>query len=263
VSFPTLVGLGVAPVNANVTNTVALVPGYLGGSWAQRDELIPQLEKARALSVVSAAGGLAGSVLLLTIPGHAFRAAVPYLILLSCLLLLGQNRVRRLLTNEPGHRPASRLQARSAVGSADPTGVDAGSDTGAVAPELSASTQHAGRPGVRPALTIGVFAGAVYGGFFGAGLGIMLLAILSVFGSGGLTASNALKQALSFIINLVAAVFFAFSGHVEWGLAGVMAAASIGGGVLGGRLVSRVSGDLFRGLVIAAGVGAAVAFWVA
>ena len=108
-SFPTLVGLGVAPVNANVTNTVALVPGYLGGSWAQRDELIPQLEKARALSVVSAAGGLAGSVLLLTIPGHAFRAAVPYLILLSCLLLLGQNRVRRLLTNEPGHRPASRL----------------------------------------------------------------------------------------------------------------------------------------------------------
>src|ERR1700722_16537213 len=85
VSFPTLVALGVPAVAANVTNTVALLPGYLAGSWAQRDDLRPQLRPARLLAVVAVAGGLGGSVLLVRIPGQVFRAAVPYLILASCL----------------------------------------------------------------------------------------------------------------------------------------------------------------------------------
>ena len=253
VSFPTLVGIGVPPVDANVTNTVALVPGYLGGSWAQREDLLPQLERGRVLAVVSAAGGLAGSVLLVTIPGHAFRSAVPYLILLSCVLLLAQDKVRTFLN-------------RSVTGSSasSPLGVDAGAGAGAVAPGVPAPTRPEGRPGLRAALLISVFAGAVYGGFFGAGLGIMLLAILGVFGSDGdsLTASNALKQALSFVINVVAAVFFAFSGHVRWELVPVMAAASVAGGVIGGRFVSAVNAEWLRRLVVVTGVAVAIAFWV-
>jgi uncharacterized protein len=267
VSFPTLVGLGVPAVNANVTNTVALVPGYMGASWAQRDDLVPQLDHARALAVLSAAGGLAGSVLLVAIPGHAFRIAVPYLILLSCVLLLGQERVRTIVQPDRGETlgsdgpgpPTGALGGRSAEG---PPGVDAGAGAGAVAPETPTSTRREGGPSVRPALMFSVFAAAVYGGFFGAGLGIMLLAILGVFTSESLTTSNALKQALSFVINLVAAIFFAFSGHVQWTLVPVMAAASVTGGVLGGRFVSVVSADLLRRLVVAAGVAVSVVFWV-
>ena len=263
VSFPSLVALGVAPVNANVTNTVALVPGYLGGSWAQREELIPQLRRARVLAAIGAVGGLAGSVLLVTLPGNAFRASVPYLILSSSLLLLAQDRVRRIVGHhEVALRSGSSESSDDPARSSSPPGVDAGSGTGAVAPEWSASTRREGGLKNRPALMILVFAGAVYGGFFGAGLGIMLLAILGMFDTQRLSASNALKQALSFVINLVAAVFFAFSGHVQWTLVPVMAAASICGGIAGGRFASKVSPELLRLLVVATGVGVAVAFWV-
>ena len=258
VSFPTLVGLGVPAVDANVTNTVALVPGYLGGSWAQRKDLIPQIEGARALAAVGAIGGLTGSVLLVIIPGHAFRTVVPYLILLSCALLLGQDKLRSIVQ---GPDPGSAQ--RPAQGSAEsPPGVDAGVGAGAVAPVVPTSTRREGKPRLRIALVTSVFAGAVYGGFFGAGLGIMLLAILAVFADESLIASNALKQALSFVINLTAGVFFAFSGHVQWGLVPVMAAASIAGGVLGGRLVTVVNEEWLRRLVVAVGVAVAVAFWV-
>jgi uncharacterized membrane protein YfcA len=261
VSFPTLVAIGVPPVSANVTNTVALVPGYLGGSWAQRDDLVPQLGHARLLSAVSAAGGLAGSILLVSISAHAFRASVPYLILLSCLLLLGQDRVRRVV-GAHGDRLGNGgpLEAGLAAPAGSP-GVDAGPGTGAVAPGLSASTRREGGPKTRPALVVSVFAAAVYGGYFGAGLGIMLLAILGVFSTESLTRSNALKQALSLVINTVAAVFFAFSGHVQWSLVPVMAVASIVGGTVGGRWVTRISGDLLRRLVVIAGLGVAAAFW--
>lgn len=266
VSFPTLVGLGVPAVDANVTNTVALVPGYLGGSWAQRKDLIPQIAGSRALAAVGAIGGLIGSVLLVVIPGHAFRTAVPYLILLSCALLLGQDKLRSIVQGpDPGsaQRPSQGLAQGPAQGSAEsPPGVDAGVGAGAVAPVVPTSTRREGKPRLRIALVTSVFAGAVYGGFFGAGLGIMLLAILAVFADESLIASNALKQALSFVINLTAGVFFAFSGHVQWGLVPVMAAASIAGGVLGGRLVTVVNEEWLRRLVVAVGVAVAVAFWV-
>lgn len=219
VSFPALVAIGVPAVSANVTNTVALVPGYLSGSWAQRDDLRPQLHRARLLSAVAAAGGLAGSVLLVSIPGGVFRAAVPYLILLSCALLAFGDRLR-------------------------PT-----------------SDERTGRG--HPLFLLGsVFLGAVYGGFFGAGLGIMLLALLGLFSTDPLTKLNALKQALSFVINLVAAVFFVFSGRTYWSLVPVMAVGSILGGATGGRLVRVISGDLLRRVVVVAGVAIAVVFWV-
>lgn len=245
ISFPTLVGLGVPAVPANVTNTVALLPGYLGGTWAQRDDLRPQLASTRFLALTGAAGGLAGSVLLVTIPPHAFRLVVPYLIVASCLLLAGQERVRRV----------------AGIAAPVPPGVGADTGAGAVAPVHPAPTRR-GAAGLHPALAISVFVAAVYGGFFGAGLGIVLLAILGLFHAGPLSRVNAVKQALSFVINVVAAIFFVFSGHVRWQLVPVMAVASIIGGFTGGLLAGRISGDVLRKLVVLAGLGAAAALWV-
>ncbi len=235
VSFPTLVAIGVPAVPANVTNTVSLVPGYLGGTWAQRDDLKPQAERGRPLLVAAALGGIGGSVLLVSIPSHAFRVAVPYLILASCGLLLFQDRIRDRL-RPPGFDLAA---------SADPDD-----------PAVDEAAHW------RIALLVSVFASAVYGGFFGAGLGIMLLAVLGLFSAEPLVKVNALKQALSFVVNLAAAVFFVFSGKVVWELVPVMAAASIVGGVTGGRLVQVIDAALLRGLVVAIGVAVAIAFWV-
>ncbi|MGH9115649.1 MAG: sulfite exporter TauE/SafE family protein, partial [Acidimicrobiales bacterium] len=114
----------------------------------------------------------------------------------------------------------------------------------------------------RPALLVTVLGASVYGGFFGAGLGIMLLALLGLFSAEPLAKVNAVKQALSFVINLVAAVFFFFSGQVRWELVPVMAAASIVGGIFGGRLVRVIDADFLRRAVVVAGVAVAVVFWL-
>lgn len=232
ISFPTLVALGVPVVGANVTNTVSLLPGYLAGSWTQRDDLRPELATARIPTLVAAAGGLAGSALLIVIPSGDFRAAVPFLILLSCALLFFQARLRKLVRG--------------------PAQSDAGGG-----PDAPAGTHWSG-----PLLAL-LFAAAAYGGFFGAGLGIMLLAVLGLFTTKPLTQANALKQALSFVVNLVAAVFFAFSGHVVWELVPVMAVGSLLGGLIGGRLVQVIDSEFLRRIVVVAGVAVAISFWVA
>ena len=247
VSFPTLVGLGVPSVAANVTNAVALLPGYLAGTWAQRDDLRPQLAGAWRAAVIATAGGLAGSILLVAIPPHAFRVVVPYLIVMSCVLLVAQDRLRRWLWSPP---PAGSPGGDPPAG--DPP-----------AGRLPAGHPRANHAGRGAALLASVFVASIYGGFFGAGLGIMLLAILGVFSSESLVKLNALKQLLSFGISIVAAVFFAFSGHVRWQLVPVMAAASLVGGAGGGRLVRVIPGVVLRRIVVVVGLGVAVAFWVA
>lgn len=225
ISFPALVALGVPAVNANITNTVSLLPGYLAGSVAQRDDLRPQLANARLLSAVSAVGGLVGSVLLVILPASAFRASVPYLILLSCGLLAFGDRLR-------------------------------------FSPRSTADGAHGPGAGRRVLFLVSIFLGAAYGGFFGAGLGIMLLALLALFSLESLTKLNALKQALSFVINLVAAVFFLFSGKVTWILVPIMAVGSLLGGFLGGRLVKVINSTLLRRVVVLAGIAVAISFWV-
>ncbi|MGI8492904.1 MAG: sulfite exporter TauE/SafE family protein [Acidimicrobiales bacterium] len=226
ISFPTLIALGVPAVAANVTSTVALCPGYLAGTHAQRDDLAAQSHRLRRLAAAAAAGGLAGSVLLIFTPDRAFRAVVPYLILLSCGLLASGERVRTWV------RPAG----------------GAGEPVAAPAPSIG--------------LCIAVAGAALYGGFFGAGLGIMVLAVLALWSDDSLVRLNALKQALSLVINVVAAVVFAFSGHVRWELVPVMAVTSLIGGNLGGRFSRRVNQDLLRHLVVLAGVGVAISLWV-
>jgi uncharacterized membrane protein YfcA len=239
VSFPTLVAIGVPALSANVTNTVALCPGYLSGTWAQRDDLRTQGRRVWALGLVAALGGLIGSALLEVTPESTFRVAVPWLLVLACALLLAQDRVRALIkTRVDGldGRPASG-------GEAD------------VAPVASAP-----RPSV--ALMATVFASAVYGGFFGAGMGIMLIAVLGVFLDESMVKLNAVKQSLQFLVNISAAAFFAASGHVRWELVPIMAVCGVVGGTVGGRLSRRVNPTWLRRFVVVFGLAVAIDFWV-
>lgn len=239
-SFPALVAIGVPSLSANVTNTVSLCPGYFSGTFAQRDDLAPQMPKVARLSVAGLAGGLIGSVLLQITPEKDFRSAVPWLILLSCALLISQDRVR------------GWVKARTETASPKPDPESSG-----VGAEVEVEDQHPG-----PLMLLAVFAAAIYGGFFGAGLGIMLLAILGLFSDDRLVRLNAVKQALSFVINVCAAVFFAATGHVRWELVPVMAVAALIGGSVGGRLSQVVNPTILRRGVVLFGVAVAVQFWI-
>jgi uncharacterized protein len=211
ISFPALLAAGYGSVPANVTNNVAVLPGYLGGSVGYRRELAGQRERVRTLGLTSAAGGGAGAALLLALPPGVFRAVVPWLILGACALLAAQ-------------------------------------------PALGRLARHARHPGALHGMT---FVAAVYGGYFGAGLGIALLAILGLALEDELQRLNALKGLLSLLISLTAGVGFALFGPVAWGAAGLMALGSLLGGRLGVAVARRLSPTLLRTLVVLFGVAVA------
>ena len=220
VTFPALLGLGVPAVAANVTNTVALAPGYFSGALAQRAQLVGQRARLQRLVLLAAFGGLVGGGLLLVTSDDALRKLVPVLLALATVLLGASNRIKRAL-------------GRSGVAEHD---------------ELADA----------PWLPVVLGLVAVYGGFFGAGVGVMLLAVLGIGVHQPLPKSNALKQVLSFVINVTAAVFFVVSslvgdGKVRWGLAAVMSVGSILGGLAGGKFVGRLDPDRFRWIVVAVG----------
>lgn len=224
VSFPALQAVGLSSIDANITNIVALTPGYLAGSYAQRADLEGQGAAIRKLGLLAGAGALVGSILLVEVAASTFRVVVPYLILMSCAALLVQGRLRAM------------LEARRAA--------------------------HTGPPRERYLEYIGLFFSSVYGGFFGAGLGIMLLAVLGLFSDDAWARLNARKQVLSLLISAVAAVFLAFSGHVSWTFAAVVAVASIIGGFVGGRMVPLINPSVLRIVVVVFGIGVAIHYWV-
>jgi uncharacterized membrane protein YfcA len=216
ITFPALMALGVPAVAANVTNTVALCPGYLGGTIAQLGDLRGHERRLRWLAPAGALGGIAGGILLLNTGEHLFRALVPYLILLATGLLAVQDRLRRwLLKSAGGTAPSDPHDALTALP---------------------------------------VFLASIYGGYFGAGLSVIVLAVLGLVLTDTLTRLNALKQVLSFCINLAAAIFFLFSGQVVWSAMLVMAVGSLLGGALGGRLASRIRPVTLRRIVVTAGI---------
>ena len=219
ISFPALLAVGYPSVPANVTNNVALLPGYVGGTLAYRRELVGQGGRARRLGATSALGGLAGAVLLDVSPPGVFEAIVPFLILLSCALLAAQPAAARVVERRG----------------------------------------HQGRPA---AVHAGTLLASVYGGYFGAGLGIMLLAVLGAFLPDDLQRLNALKGLLSLLISAVAVAYFALFGPVAWAAAAIMAVASLAGGPAGVRLARRLSAAALRWLVIGFGVAVAAALLV-
>ncbi|MBK8796576.1 MAG: sulfite exporter TauE/SafE family protein [Anaerolineales bacterium] len=224
ISFPVLIAVGVPPVAANVTNTVALVPGYLGATFAQLKDLSGQGRRLRLLIPVGAVGGLAGGLLLLNTSEKLFNDLVPYLILLAAGLLAVQDIVRKWVTR--------RIEA---------SGGSATSEVWAIGP---------------------VFLAAIYGGYFGAGLSVIVLAVLGLVIDDTLTRLNGLKQIIAFSVNVAAAIFFVFSGQVVWIAAAVMAVGAILGGVLGGKLAGRIKPQVLRAVVVTIAVIVAIIYLV-
>lgn len=218
-TFPTLVWVGIPPVSASATNTVGLWPGSLGGVVGFRRHL-PDRSVIVLLGIPSLVGGIIGAVLLLRTPQDVFEGLAPVLVLLATVLLAVQ---------EPLAKRISR-----------------GSLTG----ERTAT--FAG------VAVIFQFLVGVYGGFFGAGIGIMMLAALAVLGLTDIHEMNGLKNLLAIMINGVAAVYFAAQGAVLWTDAALMAVASIAGGLGGAALANRLGRSLVRKAVIVIGIVASL-----
>jgi uncharacterized protein len=222
ISFPAMTAIGMPAISANVTNTVALWPGMVGGIFAQRRDFAGQSRRLWALVPVAALGGIAGGVLLLYSGERAFRVAVPYLILAAAALLASQDRLRAWLISHPHHQ-----RAGSALVLAVPVGL-----------------------------------AAVYGGYFGAGLGVVLLAVLGLVLDDSLTRLNGLKQALALAANLAAAVFFIGSGQIDWPVALAVGGGAIVGGSIGGRLAGRIAPTTLRAVVVTLAVIVAVVYLI-
>jgi uncharacterized membrane protein YfcA len=224
ITFPMLTAVGLPAVAANVTNTVALCPGYLGATLAQARDLRGQEHRLWLLVPAAMLGGIVGGVLLLNTGERLFRSLVPFLILLASGLLAFQDPLRAWVFR----------RSKSAAG---------------------ASANEAWS-------TLPVAIAAVYGGYFGAGLSVIVLAVLGLVLNDTLTRLNALKQAISFSVNTAAAVFFLFSGQVNWPAALVMAVGALAGGALGGRLAGRIQPLVLRRIVVTVGVLVAILYFV-
>jgi uncharacterized protein len=223
ITFPVLTAVGVPAVPANVTNTVALCPGFLGATIAQRAALHDQQRRLMLMVPLAAVGGVAGGVLLLATDEDTFRGIIPFLLLLASALLAAQDWLKTWLVRWKWHHdPGHVSDARAAVP---------------------------------------LFFGAIYGGYFGAGLGVMMLAVFGLMLDDSLTRLNALKSLLAMVINVAAAVFFLFSGEVVWPVAAVMAAGALAGGALGGRLAAGIRPQTLRWVVVTIGVVAALVYF--
>lgn len=217
-TFPTLVWLGLGSVAANATSTVAIWPGAVGSMWGYRKELRSADPRLLALTAPSLAGGICGALLLRFTPPSIFDALVPFLILFATGLFMVQETVQRMFkTGEVRHHSAKWL-------------------AGAI---------------------LFQFFVALYGGYFGAGIGILMLAALSILGLTDIHQMNGLKNFFALCINGVAAIYFIFAHMVQWPYVLVMVAGAIAGGVGGADLARRMGRTAVRRVVI--GIGFAMA----
>lgn len=213
-TFPTLVWLGQSPIVANATNTAAIWPGSLGGLWGYRQELRQSRPRLFFLVVPSIIGGIAGAILLQRTPPGVFARLVPFLVLFATLLFMAQGAVQHWLQlHEQEHTRGQWLVWA----------------------------------------TLFQFAVAVYGGYFGAGIGILMLAALSLLGLTDIHQMNGLKNLFAVCINVVAAVYFMAAGLVEWPVAAVMAMGAIAGGYGGAGLARRMGPRAVRRTVVGIG----------
>jgi uncharacterized protein len=224
ITFPMLTFVGVPAVGANITSTVSLLPGYLGATFAQAGDLRGQKRRLLMLLPAGALGGLIGGYLLVNTGERLFRELVPYLILLASALLAVQEPMRRWVIKRMGQ-----------------TGQENSSEVWTIFPVTLAS---------------------VYGGYFGAGLSVIILAVLGLVINDNLTRLNALKQFVGFSTNVTAAIFFLFSGHVVWEAVLVMAIGALLGGALGGRLAGKIKPSTLRALVVVIGVSVSIIYFL-
>lgn len=216
ITYPVLTAFGIPPVFANVTNTIALCPGYFGGTIAQSSDLRDQRKRLFVLVPTAIAGGITGGMFLLYTDEKIFTQLVPYLILFASLLLLVQEKLKKFLKKI---RTKNHSKVRNNL-----------------------------------YIILPVFAGTIYGGYFGAGLGVILLAVLALVLDDSLIRINALKQTLSLSTNIAAAIFFIFSDKVIWPVVLIMAVTAYVGGVTGSKIAGRVNPSIFRWIVVCIGI---------
>lgn len=219
ITFPTLLAVGFPRVTANVSNNIGLVPGSISGVHAYREELGGQARRARRVAVGSALGSVTGAVLLLTLPSKVFDNVVPILVIGAALLMLFQPWVSA---------------------------------------KVAAARAQRDKPHTELGATIACFFAGIYGGYFGAAQGIILLATLGVLLPDELPRTNALKNVLALTVNAVAAAIFLFSGHVNWTVVALIAAGSIVGARLGAMVGKRVPVKLLRGFIVILGLSVGV-----
>jgi uncharacterized membrane protein YfcA len=232
-TFPALVGLGIPAMIANATSTVALWPGAVASMWGYSDLLVGMRGWVTRFAIPSLAGGLVGAVLLIKTPASRFDAIVPWLVLSATLLFIAQ-------------RPVANWIARGDASRSPHNEVDDHTADRAVEPSTK--------------LLIYQFGVAVYGGYFGAGIGILMLAALGFMGFRNIHRMNGLKNWGGLCANAVAAATFAFSGLVSWPVAATMALGATLGGYSGSRLAQRVPQSWVRQSIIV--IGLASALWL-
>jgi uncharacterized membrane protein YfcA len=218
VTFPVLLGIGLPPVTANVTNTVGLFPGSLTGAYGYRRELEGQGRRAVILGVASLCGAIAGAVLLLELPAGAFHAIVPVLIVIALVLVV------------LGGRITGWFAARG----------------------------RGGGNRVTVALWLAMLGSGVYGGYFGAAQGVLMMGFFGLFLTESLQRQNALKNVLAGLVNLVAAIVFMVTSHIDWAAAGLVAGGAVVGGVLGAHIGRRLSPAVLRATIVVIGIAALV-----
>jgi uncharacterized membrane protein YfcA len=218
ITFPTLLAIGYSPVVANVSNTVGITFGSLSGAVGYRHELGGQRHRTTVLGTASLIGGITGGVLLLTLPSSVFDDVVPVLILLAVVLVILQPRLSRF-----------------------------------VAERRSRVVEHGGFE-----LWIGIFLTGVYGGYFGAAQGVILLSLLGIFIADSLQRLNAVKNVLALVANGVAAIIFVFFADVNWTVVVLIAVGSVVGAQLGATVGRRLPPTALRGLIVIVGLIAAI-----
>ena len=217
ISFPVLLALGYPAIVANVTSTVGIWPGYLGGVAGFRREIADQRDHFRMLAPVTVVGATAGAILLLTTPSSAFTLLTPWLVLFASLLFALAPLLRRRFA---GGRSAMRT---------------------------------------RPvALGVGMLLAAVYGGYFGAAMGVIMLAVVGLTLPDTLARASGIRAVLSMLANGVAAIVFIVHGHLQWGAAGLLAIGCLVGGYVGAALARKLPSSILRVVVIAIGLGTGI-----
>jgi len=222
VTFPVLLALGLPPVTANTSNTVGLFPGAFVGAYGYRRELRGQVRRAVFLGAASVTGGVAGAVMLLVLPAVAFNATVPALIILALVLVV-------------------------------------------IGPRLSAwmkSKGHERKSEATPALWLLTMFTGVYGGYFGAAQGVLLMGFFGLSLTETLQRQNALKNVLAGLVNMVAAAVFVATANIDWAAAGLLVAGSVIGGTVGARAGRRLPPIALRSVIVCIGIAAAIKFLV-